>query len=514
MLSNQFISALLTLILAGLLLLAYPVIHSNIPFLKKHFKSYQGIPFLASGMNQTSGVQADSTLYADSLAAIQGTTDSLEAYTYQIPNLVGLKDYSGTFALINFFESLKGKDRQIRVAYYGDSSIEGDLISQTVRDSLQKRFGGAGIGFMPIKARTKGFRRSIRHSYSDNWYHNYIGRKNSKQKRRGISGDYFLTYSEIQIDTIKGDSLRPDSIVIIPPDQSYWVSYRPVKRFTGPRVIPSARLFYGSPDFNDSLAIKGPVGQVRLNTGEAVDTFPLQYTQLVNEIRLSDTITDMIRLHFDTPPDLPVYGVSMESKEGVILDNFSSRGNLGPGLNYISQAVLQEFQSLLDYDLIILQFGLNVTHPELTDLSWYERDMEKVIHHYRQAFPGTSLLIIGPPDKATKLGGQMRTDPSVPRINNALQRVAMNTGVGFFSLYEAMGGEGSMVEWVEKKRPRLANFDYTHFNFKGAAIAGNYVMDYLMSAFEAYETGDLKPVEGVKTKGDGRRAKDEGVSMN
>jgi hypothetical protein len=113
----------------------------------------------------------------------------------------------------------------------------------------------------------------------------------------------------------------------------------------------------------------------------------------------------------------------------------------------------------------------------------------------------------------------MRTDPSVPRINAALQRVAMRTGVGFFSLYEAMGGEGSMVDWVEKKRPRLANFDYTHFNFKGAAIAGNFVMDYLMTAFEAYEVGDLKAVESVQTKGEGPSVSKpleggEGVSMN
>jgi lysophospholipase L1-like esterase len=514
--SNQFISVLLTLILTALLLLAYPFLHHQVPFLQNHFKTYQGLPFLAAEIEQNAGTRADSIMLSDSL--VLASSDSLEPF-YQVSELVGLKDYSGTFALIPFFESLKGKDPQIRVAYYGDSSIEGDLISQTVRDSLQRHFGGAGIGFMPIKARTKGFRRSIRHSYSDNWYHNYLGRKNTRQKRRGISGDYFLTYSEIQIDTIKGDSLRPDSIVVIPPDQSYWVSYRPVKRYREKAQIPSARLFYGTPDYSDSLTVKGPVGQVRLNTGAQSDTFFLEYKQLVNEIALSDTTTDLIRLNFDTPPDLPVYGVSMESKTGVILDNFSSRGNLGPGLNNITLPVLREFQSLLDYNLIILQFGLNVTHPELTDLSWYERDMVKVIDHYKTAFPNTSLLIIGPPDKATKLGGQMRTDPSVPRINAALQRVAMRTGVGFFSLYEAMGGEGSMVDWVEKKRPRLANFDYTHFNFKGAAIAGNFVMDYLMTAFEAYEVGDLKAVESVQTKGEGPSVSKpleggEGVSMN
>ncbi len=497
MVSNQFISTLLTLILAGLLLLAYPYFHSQAPFLQQHFKSYASLP---SFLDNSTGslLAADSLLYRDSVALGKIlNTDSINATpkAYQVPNLASLSDYSGNFALQNFLEALQGGDHQIRVAYYGDSSIEGDLISQTVRDSLQRKFGGSGIGFMPIVSKTNGFRRSIRHYYSDNWYHCYIGRSNSKSKKRGISGEYFLTYSEIQIDTIKGDSLRADSIVITPPDQNYWISYRPTKLYPGTGTFPSARLFYGTPNYNDSLQVKGPVGQVRMSQTGTEQNYPLHYRNLVNELILSDSAVSKLRLQFDTPPSLPLYGLSLESHEGVIVDNFSSRGNLGPGLKYISKSVLQEFQNLLDYDLIVLQFGLNVTNPTLTDLSWYERDMVQTIEHYQEAFPNTSILIIGPSDKASKLGGKMRTDPSVPLINLALQRVAIKTQVAFFSLYEAMGGEGSMVDWVERKRPRLANFDYTHFNFKGAEIAGNYVFHYLMQALSEYEGGRPKAEE-------------------
>ena len=105
-----------------------------------------------------------------------------------------------------FLSSIETSEKQIRIAYFGDSSIEGDLISQTVRDSLQRRFGGSGVGFMPITSKTSGFRRSIRHFYSKNWYHCYIGRKNTQAKRRGISGEYFLTSAEPKIDTIQIDS--------------------------------------------------------------------------------------------------------------------------------------------------------------------------------------------------------------------------------------------------------------------------------------------------------------------
>lgn len=504
MVNNQFIATLLTLILAGLFLLAYPLLHPKVPLLQAHFKNYAALGSLVKNTGEKNRA-VDSIPHVDTLALLQSLKQD-SAAAYISPELMSLKDYSGAFALIPFFEALTQKDTQVRVAYYGDSSIEGDLISQTVRDSLQRRFGGRGVGFMPITSKTNGFRRSVKHFFSNNWYHCYIGRGNTRNKRRGISGEYFLTYSEIQVDTIKRDSIRGDSIVINPPDQSYWVTYRPSRLNPGARVIPSARLFYGTPDYNDTTEYKGAVGQVRVATDHHQQSIRIRYEGLINEITLTDTLSQFVRINFDTPPNLPIYGVSLESPKGLILDNFSSRGNLGPGLKYIAQSTLEAFQQKLDYDLIILQFGLNVTNPTLTDLSWYERDMMSVIDHYQLAFPHTSILIIGPPDKAAKQGGRMRTDPSVPRINAALQRVAIRSGVAFFSMYEAMGGEGSMVEWVEKKRPKLANFDYTHFNFKGAAIAGNYVTDFLMKGLEAYKKGELK---GRSTKGEG-----EELSLN
>ena len=109
MVSNQFISALLTLIFAGLLLLAYPVLHSNIPFLKKHFKSYQNIPLFNAGIEEIEKIAPDSLLYLDSLAMLKSLPgDSLEQSVYQSPSLVNLKDYSGTFALLNFLPQARG----------------------------------------------------------------------------------------------------------------------------------------------------------------------------------------------------------------------------------------------------------------------------------------------------------------------------------------------------------------------------------------------------------------------
>ena len=56
--------------------------------------------------------------------------------------------------LFSFFKKLEEleqtKNGKIRIAYYGDSMTDGDLIVQDLRALFQNAFGGLGIGFLPI----------------------------------------------------------------------------------------------------------------------------------------------------------------------------------------------------------------------------------------------------------------------------------------------------------------------------------------------------------------------------
>jgi hypothetical protein len=47
-------------------------------------------------------------------------------------------------------------------------------------------------------------------------------------------------------------------------------------------------------------------------------------------------------------------------------------------------------------------------------------------------------------------------------------------------MYEAMGGEGTMVNWVKAKKP-LANKDYTHLTFRGGKQLATLFCKALMS---------------------------------
>src|SRR5262245_44146680 len=76
-------------------------------------------------------------------------------------------------SLENFLSKLHdlktGKKKKVRIAYFGDSMIEGDLLTQTLRKLLQQSFGGSGVGFVPITSQVSKFRQSVMDNYSGGW---------------------------------------------------------------------------------------------------------------------------------------------------------------------------------------------------------------------------------------------------------------------------------------------------------------------------------------------------------
>ncbi len=479
---NSMKSALFILVSAGILVLLYPRIHERSIFLQENFRSYDFFKrFQAFPLSESDSIGIDSVRVF------------LSSDTTEFQQL-----YSGTDYLSGFFNVLLQKGSQTRIAYYGDSSIEGDLITQTVRDGLQKEFGGSGVGFVPVATHLKGFRRSIYYHFSENWnrvimnkpappgiHFGYLGTAFTCQNSSEAKPDSFFNHLVLPKDSL--DTIAITEPLVLSqsvPDQSgrYMVEYTASKAFSGTRVFPSTRLFYSCP--MDSSNHKG---KVKITHGEHTRIKKLNKNQIVNELMISGYPSRNVVLEFDSICSQVIYGLSFESKEGVVLDNLAFRGNSGIWLTRIRSGVLQSFQQKLGIDLVVLQFGLNVLNPEMSDYSWYIEDMKRVIRHIRKGFPGVSILIVGPADKAIKVAGVMKTDPSIPLITNALRRVSEDEKTAFFSFFEAMGGDGSMVNWVNSQ-PRLANLDYTHFNFTGAEKAGELLLTFLMEAFDNYVT--------------------------
>ena len=91
--------------------------------------------------------------------------------------------------------AIRKNQERLRIAYYSDYTIEGDLITEPLRYNLQSIYGGKGVGMMPITSIVSGFRQSIRHSFSRNWESISFMTPAVKGQSLGITGYTFIPRS-------------------------------------------------------------------------------------------------------------------------------------------------------------------------------------------------------------------------------------------------------------------------------------------------------------------------------
>jgi hypothetical protein len=111
-------------------------------------------------------------------------------------------DHTG---LHRFFSALNNIDelgRPVRIAFVGDSFIEGDILVADFRAKMQERFGGRGVGFVPISSVTEQYRPTIKQS-SDGWKaYSIIKDRKRKFVISGVQFEPTANNSSIRFQTV------------------------------------------------------------------------------------------------------------------------------------------------------------------------------------------------------------------------------------------------------------------------------------------------------------------------
>lgn len=425
-------------------------------------------PFFAAHHHEPT-LAADSLMQQDTMAKVSDTLThekplTPKAATVEKQYPTG-KSYVGLHHLNRFFEALHQarNGRKVRIGYFGDSMIEGDLVTESLRHDLQEEFGGQGVGFVPIACASPGFRKTIRHSYSEGWKYHTILVPNPTKFNYSIAGNFAYLPR-------KGKRTRES-----------WVKYKGTSLYETTSRFPQVKLYYGQYASSSKRRAKN---WVAVSTDKGADTLKLDSRSVVNTITLSRSNIEELELNFRIDDRLPVYGLSIEGGPGVYVDNFAVRGNSGLGILNIAGPVWKEFDKHMHYDLVVLHYGLNVIDTQRKSYKGYEKHFKKVIAYVKEQLPKADILVVSVSDKSTMINGKMQTDPAVPKIVAAQRRAAEEMEVAFLDLYRGMGGRNTMVKWVEKK---LATKDYTHVNRRGAKIVSNIVKKYLMTQYYAWE---------------------------
>lgn len=381
-------------------------------------------------------------------------------YAVTNTSITRIEDFSGEGKVLRYFiNALKSSDsRQVRVAFFGDSFIEGDIISASFRDTLQQVFGGNGVGIVPLATEVSGFRKSIKHTYS-NWDAYSLLTTQENGIPLGISG-----YSYV-------------------PRNGNRVMYKPGK-IPRQKDFRVANIFYQ-------------------NKGSASLTYQINEEPEMSQLfEKSDSVKRIVITHdgmksiqFRIAPEdsVVLFGTSFENSEGIYVDNFSMRRNSGIALTKLSPTILKQFNDYLDYKLIILQYGLNVaSENDSTNYTWYTSKMIKVISDLKDVFPKTSFLLLSVSDRGANKDGKIVTMNSIPKMRDMQREIARRSGIAFWDMFEAMGGKNSIPEYTEAIPP-LASKDYTHLTHLGGNKIGRKLADALLHEFNKHENKNNIP---------------------
>lgn len=339
-------------------------------------------------------------------------------------------------------ELKKTGKKKIRIAYFGDSMIEGDLLTQTLRKLLQQEFGGQGVGFLPLASNVAQFRQTAKISSSGWEGTNFM---TPKANNMYISGHKFkgLGRGTYQDNTFTNTALSVEKSIIF-----------------------------------------GKVESGNIEANGVIES--LHGENLVNRKVLANNTSNVLKIKSNSS-EMPIFGVSFESENGVILDNFSFRGITGVELGKINEDFLKSIQKVNTYDLIVFQYGVNLLfRPKDMDYSYYEKMMTPILVKMKNAFPKTDFLIISTADRAFRYGGEYKTAIGIPNLIQTQAKLAMEHNMAFYNQFASMGGENSIVNWANQTPP-LASKDYIHPNAKGAEVLAEKIYKAIIEDYKKYK---------------------------
>lgn len=342
-----------------------------------------------------------------------------------------------------------------RISVYSDSINGAEFITSEIRHALQKRFGDAGKGWVPIAPGwpTQHHQDVIWEHHRD-WLTHVVNRGDAPGGRYGLGGvlAYNRTvHSKAHFATVDNGSVGTQ--------------------------VSTFRLFY-------QAWRRGGVVRLTVDEGEPVlvSTSAEQMEDRVHDVVVADG-PHRLEVRVDEGR-LRLYGVVMEREgPGVVVDGLMLIGARGRRLALFDAEHFGRQVALRETDLLVFWLGANDAESSYFDRDGFLADYGAGIDHARAERPEASCLVVSITDVGEVPGG--RTRRRVPRIVQAQQELALAHGCAFLNFFEVMGGEGTIRRWF-RASPRLASSDYVHFTLAGARAVGQLFYQVILRSFDEH----------------------------
>lgn len=365
-------------------------------------------------------------------------------------------------ALIPFFEQLYRLERgeaavPVRVLHFGDSHTAADEWTGALRNLFQQQFGDGGAGFSFAGKPFPGYRRlDLRGGATRYW---------TTEGLNGKNGDGLNGLGGISIST----RLPRQEVFLV-------AGCRNIEVFFLRQPGGGSLLLYDNGSPVEKFSTSGDLG-------------PGYYRYA--------TTPGLHRLELETldRAHVRLYGWVTENERGVTYEALGINGAQASVVFKWDETLLADQLARRAPALIVLAYGTNEAgSPDWTHDS-YRSMFTALIQRLRKAAPAASILVIGPPDRHTRVRGKWTPHPRIDLIAAAQREAALATGCAFWDLREKMGGKGSMRKWV---LAGMAQYDHVHFTAPGYRLLGETCFRDLIGQYAAFtkireEDGQASP---------------------
>lgn len=379
------------------------------------------------------------------------------------------------------------EDKVVHILHYGDSQIEEDRISGTIRENLQEIFGGSGPGMLPPILEVPSMTTSHWNSGDLERFILFgLKEQEASHNRYGPLAQLANLNGSASIHIKK----RPNREKQFP----HVGEYSQIRVLTSANSQISISLSY------DSTYIENEGDPEKEKKKKRSVMAPNPKVENFEKLRVYQWLlpqpTDVARLNLSGSGE--IYGISLDGNHGVALDNVPMRGSSGTIFHRIDKDLLQESYDALNARLIIMEYGGNLvpgTHKG--NVEWTKKIITRQIQTIQKVNPNADILFIGPADMAKQINGQLQTYPGLSLVIKALREVCEENGVAYWDMHRVMGGNGSMQKWV-KRTPALGHTDYIHFTRQGASHIGNLFSSSLKTYYDFFKFRDAHKIDDDK----------------
>jgi lysophospholipase L1-like esterase len=354
----------------------------------------------------------------------------------------------------NLFRLEKSQDEVVSVIHLGDSHIQADFLSHTVRKSFQNRFGNAGRGLI-VPGNVAGTHDAF----------NVVSSSPVKWKaKRCVYPDQPLAIGVGGI-TINTDLVNARLDVSM---KDLWIDHS----------FNSLTLFFQKDISSFHFSVKDTADQTLAFVGAFTqEEFP-NYSRILFPYTIGSVTLETIK---STPEQVQatIFGMSLENgKKGVL---YHAIGVNGAKYSHYNEAMFFTKQTAaLRPKLIIISLGTNesLDFPNL-DRNFYQH-IDKLIASLREHNPQAKFVLVTPQEIFRR---RTKVNSGTIKIRDQLVQYAVENGLAFWDMYKVVGGEGSADIW---QKATLLRGDGIHLSRAGYEYEGKLLFEALMKGYNKY----------------------------